>query len=181
MKQATPEMATVRAILAATVLLAILSAALGPGAMAESAGIPELYEGLVIPPISFSRRKKKQRRRKRKARSPAHRRHLRSRLWNLPRNPPRRPQASLLRNLRQQPPRNPRKRLPRSRNPRRSRFRRPRWSRPMRRSLPTPLSSPRPQAGEIPLPLRCASRLPTSTAPAGTASAQAPAAPDGPT
>ena len=48
MKQATPEMATVRAILAATVLLAILSAVLGPGAMAESAGIPELYEGLVI-------------------------------------------------------------------------------------------------------------------------------------
>lgn len=48
MKQATPEMATVRAILAATVLLAILSAVLGPGAMAESAGIPDLYEGLVI-------------------------------------------------------------------------------------------------------------------------------------
>ena len=48
MKQATPEMATVRAILAATVLLAILSAVLGPGAMAESTGIPELYEGLVI-------------------------------------------------------------------------------------------------------------------------------------
>ena len=74
MKQATPEMATVRAILAATVLLAILSAVLGPGAMAESAGIPELYEGLVIlddpPPISFSRRRKKQRRRKRKAPSP---------------------------------------------------------------------------------------------------------------
>ena len=97
MKQATPEMATVRAILAATVLLAILSAVLGPGAMAESTGIPELYEGLVIlddPAYFIFRTRKKQRRRKRKARSPAHRRHLRSRLWNLPRNPPRRPQAT---------------------------------------------------------------------------------------